>query len=128
MSSKKMSNKELVLAAMTGLFIDRDLTVLDKYWDPGYIQHNPHGPNGTDFFRKMIPSLKADFRYEPGLVLEDGEFVMIHGRYVGWGDKTMIGVDIFKVVNGRFVEHWDVIQEEIVAEKTTSGNSMFPIK
>ncbi len=123
-----MSNKEIVLAAMTGLFIKRDLTVLDKYWDPGYIQHNPSSPNGTDSFRKMIPSLKADFRYEPGLVLEDGEFVMIHGRYVGWGDKTMIVVDIFKVVNGRFVEHWDVVQEEVAAEKTISGNSMFPIK
>ncbi|WNG21854.1 nuclear transport factor 2 family protein [Cystobacter fuscus] len=123
-----MSNKEIVLAAMTGLFIDRDLSVLDKYWDPGYIQHNPSGPNGTDFFRKMIPSLKADFRYEPGLVIEDGQFVMIHGRYVGWGDKTMIGADIFKVVNGRFVEHWDVIQEEVAAERTASGNAMFPIK
>ena len=123
-----MSNKEIVLAAMTGLFNKRDVSVLDKYWDPGYIQHNPSGPNGTDFFRKMIPSLKADFRYEPGLVIEDGEFVMIHGRYVGWGDKTMIVADIFKVVNGRFVEHWDVAQEEVVAEKTLSGNSMFPIK
>lgn len=123
-----MNNKDLVTAAMTGLFIDRDLTVLDKYWDPGYIQHNPRMPNGTDFFRKLIPSLKADFRYEPGLVLENGEFVMIHGRYVGWGDKTMIGVDIFKVVNGRFVEHWDVIQEEVPSDKTTTGNSMFPIR
>ncbi len=123
-----MSNKELVVAAMTGLFVKRDLSVLDKYWHPGYIQHNPSGPNGTDFFRKVIPSLKADFRYEYSLVIEDGEFVMIHGRYVGWGDKTMIGVDIFKVVDGRFVEHWDVIQEEVPANKTLSGNSMFPIK
>ena len=61
-------------------------------------------------------------------VIEDGEFVMIHSRYVGWDDKTMIVVDIFKVVNGRFVEHWDVVQEEVAAEKTISGNSMFPIK
>ncbi len=123
-----MNNKDLVTAAMTGLFIDRDLTVLDKYWDPGYIQHNPRMPNGTDFFRKMIPSLKADFRYEPGLDLENGEYVMIHGRYVGWGDKTMIGVDNFKIVNGRNVEHWDVIQEEVPADKTATGNSMFPIR
>ncbi|WP_044192132.1 nuclear transport factor 2 family protein [Hyalangium minutum] len=123
-----MSNKELVMSAMTALFIHRDLTALDRYWAPGYIQHNPRMPNGTDFFRKIIPSLKPDFRYEPGLVIEDGDFVMIHGRYVGWGDKTMIAVDIFKVVNGRFVEHWDVIQEEVSADKTTSGNTMFPIK
>ncbi|APR88530.1 hypothetical protein A7982_13879 [Minicystis rosea] len=123
-----MSNKELVTSAMTALFINRDLTALDRYWDPGYIQHNPRMPNGTDFFRKMIPSLKPDFRYEAGLVIEDGDFVMVHGRYVGWGDKTMIAVDIFKVVNGRLAEHWDVIQEEVSADKTTSGNTMFPIE
>ena len=123
-----MNNKELVLTAMTGLFGKRDLSVLDKYWHPGYIQHNPRMPNGTAFFRQVIPSLKADFRYEPGLILEDGPFVMIHSRYVGWGDKTMIVVDIFKVVDGRFVEHWDVIQEEVTADKTTSGNAMFPIQ
>lgn len=122
-----MSNKDLVVAAMTALFIERDLTALEKYWDAGYVQHNPRMPSGTDFFRRMIPSLPPGFRYEPGLVVEDGAFVMLHGRYVGWGDKTMIAVDIFKVVGGRLVEHWDVIQEEVPADKTASGNPMFPI-
>lgn len=122
-----MSNKDLVIAAMTALFVKRDLTALEKYWDPRYVQHNPRMPNGTDFFRHMIPSLPASFEYELGLVVEDGAFVMAHGRYVGWGEKTMVAVDIFKVENGRFVEHWDVIQEEVPADKTTSGNAMFPI-
>ena len=123
-----MTNKELVKTAMTALFGNRDLTALEKYWDHGYIQHNPHMPNGTDFFRSMIPTLKPDFKYEPGLVIEDGDFVMIHGRYVGWAGKTMIGVDIFRVKNGKLAEHWDVIQEEVPADKTTTKSSMFPIE
>ncbi|KTT27726.1 nuclear transport factor 2 family protein [Pseudacidovorax intermedius] len=122
-----MNNKELVRTAMTRLFGQRDLGALDDYWDPGYVQHNPRMPNGLGFFRQIIPSLPADFRYEPGLVLEDGEFVSIHGRYVNWSGKTMIGVDIFRVKEGRFVEHWDVIQEEVPATQSLTGNAMFPI-
>ena len=121
-----MNHKELVTTAMTRLFVDRDLGALE-HWDPSYVQHNPRMPNGLDFFRKMIPALKPDFRYEPGLVIEDGEFVMIHGRYTGWTDKPMVGVDIFRVKDGRFVEHWDVIQEEVPAALTATGNAMFPI-
>lgn len=122
-----MSNKELVRAAMTRLFVQRDLGALADHWDPGYVQHNPRMPNGLDFFRKVIPGLKPEFRYEPGLVIEDGEFVMIHGRYTGWADKPVVGVDIFRVRNGKLVEHWDVIQEEVPAGQTVTGNTMFPI-
>jgi predicted SnoaL-like aldol condensation-catalyzing enzyme len=123
-----MSNKELVKTAMTELFVNRDLSALDRYWAPDYIQHNPKFPNGLDFFRKMIPNLPHGFKYEPGLVIADGEFAMIHGRYIGWGDKTMIGADIFRLKDGRFVEHWDVIQEEVPVSQTASGNAMFPIE
>lgn len=122
-----MSNKDLVRAAMNELFVERDLTALERYWDPSYLQHNPRMPNGLDFFKKMIPSLPPGFKYESGLVVEDGEFVMAHGRYTGWTDKTMIAVDIFRVRNGKLLEHWDVIQEEVPAGKTTTGNPMFPI-
>lgn len=122
-----MSNKDTVLAAMTALFIDRDLSALERYWSPAYVQHNPRMPNGLDFFKKIIPSLPSTFQYEPGLVMGDGEFVMIHGRYTGWTDKTMIGVDIFRVQDGRLVEHWDVIQEEVPAAQTATGQAMFPI-
>ncbi len=122
-----MTNKDLVKAAMTALFVDRDLTALERYWDPAYIQHNPRMPNGVDFFKAMIPSLGPNFRYEQGLVVAEGDIVIAHGRYVGWGDKTMIGVDIFRIANGKLAEHWDVIQEEVPASASVSGNAMFPI-
>jgi predicted SnoaL-like aldol condensation-catalyzing enzyme len=50
---------------------------------------------------------------------------MVHGRYVGWGPKPMVGVDIFRVANGRIAEHWDVLQEEVPAAQSANGNSMF---
>lgn len=122
-----MNPKELVTTAMTQLFVDRDLSALDRYWDAHYIQHNPRMPSGLDFLRKMIPSLKPDFRYEPGLAVQDGEFVMIHGRYTGWSDQPMIAVDIFRVENDRLVEHWDVIQQEVPVAQTAGRLPMFPI-
>ena len=46
---------------------------------------------------------------------------MVHGRHVGWGPKPMIAVDIFRVANGKLVEHWDIMQEEVEASATASG-------
>ena len=50
---------------------------------------------------------------------------MMHGRYTGMGPKVMVGVDIFRLENGKIVEHWDILQEEVA--KTVSGNSMFSV-
>lgn len=119
-------NKELVLKAVSELFVKRDVTALERYWDAGYIQHNPRMPNGIEFLRRFVSSLKPEARYEPGLVLEAGEFVAVHGRYIGFADKAMIAVDIFRVRNGKLAEHWDVVQEEVPADKTPSRNAMFP--
>ncbi len=59
------------------------------------------------------------------MVVAEGDLVMVHGRYVGWGPKPLVAVDIFKVRGGRVVEHWDVMQEEVLAAATASGNPMF---
>jgi predicted SnoaL-like aldol condensation-catalyzing enzyme len=122
-----MNNKELALSAITAVFRDRDLSAFDKYFDTNYIQHNPHIPNGLDFLKQFVPTLPADFSYEAGLVTESGDFVMVHGRYENWAGKNMIAVDIFKIKDGKLIEHWDVMQEEVTKENTVSGNSMFPI-
>ena len=117
------TNKEIVVAGMKGLFITRDMSVIDKYWSPNYIQHNPAVPNGSAVLKGWIGSLPADFKYEPGMVVAEGDLVMMHGRYTGMGPKAMVGVDIFRLENGKIVEHWDVLQEEVA--KTASGNPMF---
>jgi predicted SnoaL-like aldol condensation-catalyzing enzyme len=117
--------KEIALRALTGAFIDRDPAVVERYFAPNYIQHNPAIPNGREAIPALIAGLSKDFSYEPGMVVAEGDLVMVHGRYVGWGPKPMVAVDIFRVVNGKLVEHWDVMQEEVPATATVSGNPMF---
>lgn len=119
------TNKEIVVAGMKGLFITRDVSVIDKYWSPTYVQHNPAVPNGSEVLKGWVASLPANFKYEPGMVVAEGDLVMMHGRYTGMGPKAMIGVDIFRLANGKIVEHWDVLQEETA--KTVSGNPMFTV-
>lgn len=119
------SNKEIVLDGMTGLFVRKDPSVIAKYWDPGYVQHNPLIPNGTEVLKGFTTNLPPNFVYEPGMIVEDGDYVMLHGHYAGIGPKPMVGVDIFRLKGGKIVEHWDVLQEEVPADKTASGNPMF---
>jgi predicted SnoaL-like aldol condensation-catalyzing enzyme len=73
----------------------------------------------------MIAGFPDNFKYEPGMVVAEGDLVMVHGRYTGWGPKPMIAIDIFRVADGRVVEHWDVMQEEVPASETANGNPMF---
>ena len=123
-----MTNKELVLTAVVDVFNKRDLTSFDKYFTKNYIQHNPLVPDGLEAVRKWVTSLPKDFRYDPGVITESDNIVMIHARLNNLFGKNYIGVDIFRVENGKLAEHWDVLQEEIPAEKTASGNPMFPAK
>ena len=118
------SNKEIVLEVLRRAFIDRDPTVVAEYFGATYKQHNPVIPDGPSAIAKLIPTLTA-LKYEPGMAVADGDLVMVHGRYTGWGPKPMIAVDIFRVVDGKVVEHWDVLQEEVPAANTASGNAMF---
>ena len=118
------SNKEIVLEVLKRSFIDRDPTVVEQCFGANYKQHNPVIPDGPSAIAAMIPTLTA-LTYERGMAVADGDLVMVHGRYTGWGPKPMVAVDIFRVKDGKVVEHWDVMQEEVSAADTASGNAMF---
>jgi predicted SnoaL-like aldol condensation-catalyzing enzyme len=77
-------NKALALAGIKGVFIDRDPTILDRLFSADYKQHNPQIANGTPAINALLGSLPASFKYEPGLVVAEGDYVTIHGRYIGW--------------------------------------------
>ena len=124
-SNSTEANKALVLAGIKGVFIDRDPSAVDRLFSADYLQHNPQIPNGPAAIKAVLGNLSRDFKYEPGLVMADGDYVSIHGRYTGWGPKPMIAVDIFRVANGKIAEHWDVMQEEVPAAQSANGNSMF---
>jgi predicted SnoaL-like aldol condensation-catalyzing enzyme len=123
--SNPAANKALALKALTGLFNDRNFTLLDTLFAPVYIQHNPTIATGTAGLKAIAPALSPELHYTPGMSVAEGDYVMIHGRYAGWGPKPIVGVDIFRIGNGLLAEHWDVLQEEVPATQTKSGNPMF---
>jgi predicted SnoaL-like aldol condensation-catalyzing enzyme len=120
-----MTNKELVMRAITEAFVNMDATAIDKYWSDRYIQHNPQLGNGREALKQLFGLLGPNFKYEIGLIVADGDFVMVHGRYTDFGPKPLVAVDIFRVKDGKLAEHWDVLQEEVPAENTANKNAMF---
>jgi predicted SnoaL-like aldol condensation-catalyzing enzyme len=121
-TSNAESNKALVIKVLQTVLINRDTSNVATYFARNYIQHNPRMQNGVE---SMLSALPKEFHYELGMVVAQGDLVMVHGRYTGWGPKPVIAVDIFRVAEGKLAEHWDVLQVEVPASSTASGNPMF---
>jgi predicted SnoaL-like aldol condensation-catalyzing enzyme len=119
-------NKKLVLEAFDTLFNKRDYVAAEKYWSPRYIQHSAHIAAGREGLFDLIKSLPPTLKYEPGTIVAEGDFVIVHGRYSGHGlPLNWIVADIVRMKDGILVEHWDVIQDEASRESSKSGLPMF---
>lgn len=118
-------NRELVLDAMTSLFQRHDASAVDRLYTHDYIQHNPNIPQGRDALRSIVEMLSPSVRYEPGLVIAEGDLVAIHGRIRGWAEEPQVVIDIFRIAGGKLAEHWDVLQNEVPTASGAAGLSMF---
>ncbi len=119
-------NKALVLDAFDTLFNKRDYAKAERYWSPNYIQHSAHIEPGRDGLFNLIKSLPAELSYEAGLIVAEGNVVIVHGRFSGHGrPKSWIAADILRIDDGVLVEHWDVLQDEASRAESKSGLPMF---
>jgi predicted SnoaL-like aldol condensation-catalyzing enzyme len=119
-------NKALVLKAFDTLFNKRDYAAAERYWSPHYIQHSAHIEPGREGLFNLIKSLPQTLKYEPGTILAERDFVIVHGRFSGFGQPVnWIAADIVRIKDGVLVEHWDVIQDEVTQEQSKSGQPMF---
>lgn len=124
--NKIEKNKELVLEAFDTLFNQRDYIAAEHYWSSKYIQHSAHIAPDREGVFNLVKSIPPTLKYEPGTIVADGDFVMVHGRYSGFGQPVnSIIVDILRIEDGMLVEHWDVIQDEATQEQSKSGLPMF---
>jgi predicted SnoaL-like aldol condensation-catalyzing enzyme len=120
------SNRALVLEAFDTLFNKRNYVAAERYWSPDYVQHSAHIGPGRDGLFNLIKSIPATLKYEPGVIVADGDFVIVHGRFSGLGrPKNWIAADILRIVDGVLVEHWDVLQDEASKAESKSGLPMF---
>jgi predicted SnoaL-like aldol condensation-catalyzing enzyme len=119
-------NKALVLDAFDALFNKRDYAAAEKYWSPNYIQHSAHIEAGRDGLFNLIRNAPDTLRYEHQLVVAEGDYVIIHGRFSGHGPPVLwVAGDIVRIENGRLTEHWDVLQDEATKAQSKSGLPMF---
>jgi predicted SnoaL-like aldol condensation-catalyzing enzyme len=123
--SNAEKNKSIVLKAFDTLFNKRDYRAAERFWSPNYIQHSAHiepGRDGLNLIKTAPPSLK----YEPGLILGENDYVIVHGRFSNIGlSVNWIAADVVRLKGGILVEHWDVIQDEATEQQSKSGNPMF---
>ena len=124
--STQERNKALVLEAFDTLFNKRDYAAAEKYWSPQYIQHSAHIGPGREGLFDLIRGTPSTLRYEHGLILAEGEWVMVHGRFSAFGQTAnWVAVDIVRVEDGLLVEHWDVLQDEVTEDQSKSKRPMF---
>lgn len=103
------ANKKLVVDAYNTLFRDHDASVLDRVFDPNYLQHNSVAPNGTAALKAFFAG--ASFPpQQAALSVSDGGLVWIFSQPVGAkADDALLAADIFRVDEGLIREHWDVV-------------------
>jgi predicted SnoaL-like aldol condensation-catalyzing enzyme len=126
--SQTEKNKKIAVAFLTMIFNEHKVAeAFDLYSVPTYKQHNPLAKTGSkaaiDFlgpYLKGCAQCKTDIKR----VIADGDLVAIHNNPTsGPNDRGRAVVDIFRIENGKVVEHWDVVQD--VPAQSANENTMF---
>jgi predicted SnoaL-like aldol condensation-catalyzing enzyme len=118
-------NKALLLEGFAVLFNQRNYEAAKRYWSPNYVQHSAHIPPGREGLFNLVKGSPPEVKYENGRIMAEGDYVMAHGRYTRPGGPNWIVVDVMRMKDGIFEEHWDVIQDEATKERSKSGLPMF---
>jgi len=121
-------NKQTVVAFFTRAFNDHEpADAVAKYVGSKYIQHNPDTPDGAAAFVESTEKLIArnpELGVEIKRVVAEDDLVVTHDLVKSSpGQSGMAGIDIFRLEDGKIVEHWDVRQP--VPDKAANRNTMF---
>ena len=126
MTTTEAQNKAFVLKAVDTLFNKRDYAAAERFWSPAYIQHSAFVAPGREGLFEFVKVAPRELHYENALIVADGDYVMLHGRFSGIGQPVnWVVVDILRIENSLLAEHWDVIQDEATRESSKSGRPMF---
>jgi predicted SnoaL-like aldol condensation-catalyzing enzyme len=126
LQAERERNKALVLQAFDTLFNKRDYAAAERFWSPNYIQHSSHIGPGREGLFNLIKSIPPTLKYEPGTIVAEGDYVIVHGRFSGFGQPVnWIAADIVRIKDDVLIEHWDVIQDEAGRQESKSGLPTF---
>ena len=120
-------NKKTVAAFYDAVLNQKDFDKASQYLGSRYTQHNPTAADGPEGLKGFVAFLKDKFpsnRSEIKRIFADGDYVIVHVHAVREpGTRGNAIIDIFKLENGKVVEHWDVVQP--IPEKPANNNGMF---
>ena len=128
--AQEEANKEIVLDFYDKAINQKDFEAASVHLGDKYIQHNPLGADGPEglkafleFVKQNVPTYRTEFKR----VFADGDYVIVHAHARAKPDdptdRGSAVMDIFRLENGKVVEHWDVVQA--VPEKANNQNTMF---
>ncbi len=120
-------NKKAVVDFYEKAINQKDFEAASKYLGPRYIQHNQHAADGAEGLKNFLSFLREKYpksHSEIKRVFADGDYVILHVHAIREpGTRGMAVVDIFRLENGKVVEHWDV--HEDIIDKPANANGMF---
>jgi len=120
-------NKKNVVAFYSQAINQKNYIAASAYLGSRYTQHNPNAADGKEGLKAFIQFLSnnyPDSHSEIKRVFADGDYVILHVHSVREpGTRGRAIFDLFKLENGKIVEHWDAIQD--IPEKSANDNGMF---
>jgi predicted SnoaL-like aldol condensation-catalyzing enzyme len=121
------ANKKAVVEFYDLAINQKNFDAASKFLGSRYVQHNPRttdGPEGLKAFLAFLRDKFPDYHSDIKRVFADGDYVILHVHNVpAPGNRGNAIMDIFKLENGKIVEHWDVRQE--IPEQAANTNTMF---
>ena len=112
-AARTAATRAIITAFARMFYLERDVrTAFETFVAPDYIQHNPGLPDGREAaIEALTPAFcDPDFHADLRRLLADGDYGFIHLHGYRGNDRGGAVMDLYRVADGKIVEHWDVIQ------------------
>jgi len=120
-------NVRLVLDLFETVLIPMDKSLVDEFIAEDYLQHSSLAEPGREALKRWLDFVRVESPQATQKiyrVFAEDDHVITHQHVIRWpGDPGFAVCDIFRIADGKIVEHWDVLQA--LPEKPVNPNSMF---
>jgi len=116
-----MSAKDVVAKAIDALYTTRDKDEITRHFGPTLRQHSSLIGDGVEGLLAYAAVMPEGVDYEQHRSFAEGDLVVTHGTYTGLGDTPLVAFDLWRVSDGRIVEHWDGMESQV--STTANGHT-----